>query len=241
MGPSLRAARSSHGDSQQTPDRDRQIRTLIVTRMRLLRDGLAEILDRSDRIAIVGTAHDADSGLGQVRSLRPDVALLDLTGEHSVCMVRAWLDELPGLNVVAVTRDDDEAALIACAEAGVAGYVTCESSLVDLEEAIEHAARAELLCSPRIAAALMRRVGALAARRTADIPASRLTARELEVLELIDTGLSNKQIAGRLRIELATVKNHVHNILEKLCVSRRSEAAAILRDGRSVLVLDRVH
>jgi DNA-binding NarL/FixJ family response regulator len=207
----------------------RQIKTLIVARLRLLRDGLAEILDRSTSIEVVGTAADAASGLAQVRRLRPDVALLDLTGEHNVDMVRDWIEEEASLNVVAVTRDDHEEELIACAEAGIVGYVTSESSLADLEAAIERAARAELVCSPRLAAALMRRVGALATRCTTESPASRLTARELEILDLIDIGLSNKQIASRLSIELATVKNHVHNILEKLCVSRRSEAAAMLR------------
>jgi DNA-binding NarL/FixJ family response regulator len=89
--------------------------------------------------------------------------------------------------------------------------------------------RDEMACSPRIAAALLRRVASLAVERSPWPSGARLTARELEVLGLIDEGLSNKQIAGRLCIELATVKNHVHNILEKLQVGRRSEAALQVR------------
>jgi len=119
--------------------------------------------------------------------------------------------------------------VIACAEAGVSGYVTREASLDELTGVVESVARGESPCSPRISALLLRRVAETAGRRTETDAARRLTRREAEIVGLIDEGLSNKQIAGRLSIELATVKNHVHSILEKLQVERRAEAAARVR------------
>ncbi|HEX7241600.1 MAG TPA: response regulator transcription factor, partial [Longimicrobiaceae bacterium] len=123
---------------------------------------------------------------------------------------------------------ETEDVVLACAEAGVSGYVSRGASLDDLVGALRSVARGELVCSPHIAGSLFRRVAALSERREAS-PAAVLTPREREILGLIDQGLSNKEISRRLRIELSTVKNHVHNLLEKLQVSRRGAAAACLR------------
>ena len=98
----------------------------------------------------------------------------------------------------------------------------------DLTSTIISVTRGELLCSPRVAATLLRRVGALANGARAPHALRGLTFREREVLDLIDGGLSNKEIAVRLHIEVATVKNHVHNLLEKLHVTSRAQAAAQL-------------
>jgi DNA-binding NarL/FixJ family response regulator len=119
--------------------------------------------------------------------------------------------------------------LLRFAEAGIAGYVTRTASSADLVTAIESADRGEAVCSPRAAAALLDHVANLAA--DAAEPDGALTARELEILALIDEGLSNKEIAGRLFISVPTVKSHVHNILRKLGASRRGQAAARVRAG----------
>jgi DNA-binding NarL/FixJ family response regulator len=129
--------------------------------------------------------------------------------------------------VVALAAPESEEDIIALAEAGVLGYVTRDESLDNLVTTIESVARDEMACSPWMATVLVRRVQALAAERPG--PTQRLTAREAEILELIAQGLSNKEIAARLFIEVTTVKNHVHNILEKLGVSRREEAVACTR------------
>jgi two-component system, NarL family, nitrate/nitrite response regulator NarL len=110
--------------------------------------------------------------------------------------------------------------------------VTREASAEHVAEAVWRAANDELACSPRVAASLLRHVRELAALRPPDAAGPGLTPREREIVGLIDEGLSNKQIASRLCIELPTVKNHVHNILEKLHVSRRGEAVARLRQSR---------
>jgi two-component system nitrate/nitrite response regulator NarL len=106
--------------------------------------------------------------------------------------------------------------------------VTQDASLDDLAGTIRGVLRGELRCPPRIAATLFKRVAALAAPGRPAL-ATVLTAREREVLAVLDEGLSNKQIAARLCIEIATVKNHVHHILEKLQVASRSEATAYAR------------
>jgi DNA-binding NarL/FixJ family response regulator len=131
--------------------------------------------------------------------------------------------------VIALGCPENDAEMIACAEAGVCGFVPPDASVSDLLAAIQGAVDGELLCTPKMAGVLLRRVTALAAGRPLDAPASSLTMRELEVVRLIDQGLSNKQIALQLEIELSTVKHHVHHILEKLEVARRSEAVARLR------------
>jgi two-component system, NarL family, nitrate/nitrite response regulator NarL len=208
------------------------VRLLIVAGVRLYRDGLSEALAGGERIEVVGTAADAASGLARALELRPTVALVDLAMPDSVKLARACGRVSPKVKVLALTVSDSEVELVAVAEAGISGYVTHDSTLEELAGAVESIARGEMLCSPRVAAALLRKVGALSRRANPQRTDLRLTARELQILELIDAGRSNKEIARELYIEVPTVKNHVHHILEKLSVGRRAEAAAKLRAER---------
>lgn len=207
------------------------IRVLIVAHIRLYREGLAQMLQEERRIAVVGTAVGADEAVLALREHEPDVVLLDMAIPDNVWLVRALVAAVPGTKVVALAVPEVEREVLACAEAGVAGYVTREGSVEDVVEAVESVARGEMLCSPRMAATLLQRVATLALERSPESIEARLTRRELEILDLIDQGLSNKEIARRLTIELSTVKNHVHNVLEKLNVNRRGEAAARARAG----------
>ena len=142
--------------------------------------------------------------------------------------VRVLAAAAPAAKIVAVGIPDDESAILGLAEAGVSGYVTVEQPLAELVAAVEAAANDELQCSPRVAAALAKRVATLAGGPRGN-GERRLTRREREIAALIAEGLLNKQIARRLSIEQATVKNHVHNILAKLGASRRDEVAVLLR------------
>jgi DNA-binding NarL/FixJ family response regulator len=132
------------------------------------------------------------------------------------------------MKIVALGVPDGEDAILSFGEAGIAGCVPPDASIQDLVQAVERAVRGELQITPRIAGAMIRRL-ALRAAAGDDSSGNTLTARESEIVRLIDQGLSNKEIAVRLGIEVATVKNHVHNLLEKLRVHRRAEAAARLR------------
>jgi len=150
----------------------------------------------------------------------------------------------PSVKVVAITLGETEAEVIQLAEAGVAGYVLPDGSLDDLIIAVESAVRGELYCPPRVAFTLLRRVGAIALgsaaakQEEAGHPVHDLTGREREILRLVDQGMSNKQIARQLGIEVATAKNHVHNILRKLHVHRRIEASDWYRQGGFHLKLE---
>jgi two-component system, NarL family, nitrate/nitrite response regulator NarL len=131
---------------------------------------------------------------------------------------------------MALAVGESEEEILACAEAGVAGFLPRNGSFDDLARAVTKVARGEVACPQSIAGALLRRICADAHQRC--VTTDHLTPREREVLVLIEQGMSNKQIAQRLGIEVRTVKNHVHNLLEKLRVQRRGEAAARLRSAR---------
>jgi two-component system, NarL family, nitrate/nitrite response regulator NarL len=204
-------------------------RVFIVADTRLYCEGLARCL--GETYEVVGTASDGTEALRGVSELRPELVLVDMARLESVPTVRAMVENAEGVKIVALGVPETAGHVLACAEAGITGYVPREASVRDLVGNIESITAGETMCSPRIVASLFRRVAALAAERAPNSPRTMLTAREEEILDLIDQGLSNKEIAGRLFIEVATVKNHVHNILEKLHVRRRAEAAARVRRG----------
>ena len=203
------------------------IRVLVAADIRLYREGLAEVLRQ--KFQVVGTTGNLRQTLKRVRDGGFDVILLDTMMSGSLSAIKLIVAIDPRIKVVALTVPNVEATVVACAEAGISGYVLRDASLTDLFDAIGAAMRGELTCSPRIAKCLLRRVNVLAADRPSSLHSPRLTSRELEIVELIDGGLSNKDIAKELRIAVSTVKNHVHNILRKLHTHRRGAAAAQLR------------
>lgn len=207
------------------------IRLLIVAEARFYRDGLAGALERED-VEIVGAVASADEALACAHELAPTVALVDLGAPGAVALAQAMRVAAAETKVIALAVREVEEEVVMLAEAGVAGYVTREQSLDELVAAVRSVAAGETLCSPWLAATLLRRVAELARDRAPAPVSGRLTAREREIVALLGDGLSNKEIAARLRIELPTVKNHVHNILEKLNVRRRAEAAAVTRGPR---------
>jgi two-component system, NarL family, nitrate/nitrite response regulator NarL len=207
------------------------VRVLPVAEVRLYREGLASSLACRTNLDVVGTAANRDEALMLVASLQPDVVVLDMATRDSLEIVRAISGSAPRVRILAFAIEELDHEIVACAEAGVAGYVPCEASTDDLIAAIESVMRGESLCPPRTAALLLSRLATLAKGGQAQSRGLNLTAREREIVVLIDEGLSNKEIAQRLNIEVATVKNHVHNVLEKLHVSNRAQAAAHVRGG----------
>ncbi|BBX20084.1 hypothetical protein MDUV_49440 [Mycolicibacterium duvalii] len=139
----------------------------------------------------------------------------------------------PRTPVIAVAvSEHDEAAIIACAEAGVAGYHMRTDSLADLLVLINAAAEGRISCPPEVSALLLRRLSTVTADRNLVGRDPVLTGREIQILRLLEQGRSNQDIAVRLHIAVHTVKNHVHNLLTKLGVRSRSEAAALSRSLR---------
>jgi two-component system, NarL family, nitrate/nitrite response regulator NarL len=209
------------------------MRVLIIDDTRLFRESLTARLASEAAVERVVPAADGQTALHQLTALPIDVVLLNMATSQSVALLHAVVRAAPQVPVVAMAVADSDEEVITCAEAGVAGYLQREDSFADLLAVIQSVANGETLCSPRVAATLLRRVATLAAGRRSPPEVANLTAREREVVQLIDQGMSNKEIARRLSIEVRTVKNHVHNILQKLQVSRRGEAAALVRVAAS--------
>ena len=204
------------------------MRLLILAEVALYREALARSLPR-DGIEVVGVAAGLEEALAALDSDGADAVLVDTLMPGGMDAVQALTAAAPAVKVVAFGVPEDERNVIAFAEAGASGYVVREGSIDDLVGVIESVSRGEAVCPPGIVATLFRRVATLARERRAEPIEGPLSARELDVLRLIEEGFSNKEIARSLSIELPTVKNHVHNILQKLKVSRRAEAAARAR------------
>jgi DNA-binding NarL/FixJ family response regulator len=208
---------------------------LIVDDCRLYRDGLAVIIAREYGPAAVRTAHDTDSMLRALDERRPDVILLNLASFESRSVMQAAHTHSPQSRLIVLgVCEDDEAEIVACAEAGVSGYHLRTGSLADLVQLIGSVIAGESPCSPRVTALLLRRLAAVAVDGHSDSRELALTQRETQIVHLLELGLSNKEIAAHLCIEVATVKNHVHSLLAKLGVRRRAHAAAVLRGRTSV-------
>ena len=203
---------------------------LICSPIRLYGHGLSEALAGRWEIEVKGTAATAAECLARFDELNPDIVLMDLAMPDGIRTIRWFAMGGHHVRVVALGVHEAEEEVIACAEAGVSAYVTRNDTLDDLVAILASLSRGETLCSPKLTAMLLRRVRTLSLERAGrpDSQLIRLTPRETEVLRLLDQGLSNKEIAHSLCIELATVKNHVHHILEKLSVHRRGEAVAWL-------------
>jgi DNA-binding NarL/FixJ family response regulator len=200
------------------------IRVLLVDDHGMVRRGLRGYLELLPDIEIVGEAENGRLAIEAARALRPDVILMDLLmpeldGIAATAAIRA---ELPEVEVVALTSFVEEARVTAALEAGAAGFILKDADADDVAAAIRAAHRGEVHLDPAVASMLARRVreGAAAADR-----AEPLTDREREVLGLVARGLSNRDIAARLVITERTARTHVSNILGKLGLASRTQAA----------------
>ena len=157
-----------------------------------------------------------------------DVILLDMALEDGSALVAALISANPDVKVVALGVAEDGPEVIACAEAGVAGYITRDASLVEVGEALRTTARGEAPVPGRVAAGLLRHIAMNASARSRFLTAgSPLTPREREIAQLMHSGLTNRQIARSLNLQLSTVKNHVHNVLSKFGVDSRVDVQPV--------------
>lgn len=205
------------------------ISVLIVAEVRLYRDGLVLALRQESGIEIVSVCRHLVEACAEIRRLRPDIVVLDMLMDDCLSVLRSLHVAQPSARIVAIGVSEDENEIVTCAEFGICGLVHRDGTLRELVTTLKCAMQGEFWCSPRAAAAIARRVVTLSSSGHEQQSNSPLTARETQVVGLIDHGLSNKDIARKLGIEVATVKNHVHNVLDKLKVRRRGQAAAELR------------
>jgi len=216
----------SHGQLAMRP------RVYLVSAVRLYREGLIGSLAQHGGLHLVG-AGSCPEALDQIRCLTPDAMLLDMAARDSMALPRRARELVPELRVIAFAIAV-EAEVLACAEAGCCGYVAQDGSVEDLVRAVRYAFSGELVCSPRIASMLFSRLGTLSVAQTAPPHEATLTPREHEIAAFVSRGLPNKAIARELGLSGATIKNHVHNILQKLSLQRRGEIALLQSKPRSV-------
>jgi DNA-binding NarL/FixJ family response regulator len=203
----------------------------VVAGTRLYRDGIAQALANDERLAVVAVLEGSRDDLDCLAAAKPDVLVLDIASLADFGSLYSIRRVVPRTRVIVLGASEREDLIIGCAEAGVAGFVEGEAGVAELTDVVHAAMRGEVVCSPRVAAALLRRIGAIGSPRQ-ETPGAieRLTRRELQILDLIGDGLSNKEIAQSLHIELGTVKAHVHSLLDKLDVHRRAQAVARRRE-----------
>jgi two-component system nitrate/nitrite response regulator NarL len=235
------------------------INIVITSDIRIYCEGLGQLLARAQDVNVTAITSSYESAIASVSVTTPCVLLLDMTMVESCRLATQVAQVSPETRVVALAVSYDESSIVRCAEAGVTCYVPREASVSELLEAVRKAARGECYCPPKIAACLLKKVQNLTssskkrrvladARDTHPEAAKRpvrLTRREQQIAASLSTGLSNKEIARKLCIEVSTVKNHVHNLLVKLGVSNRSQAVfqmqnLVFAEGSRSMDLDRL-
>ena len=207
------------------------IRVFIVDDNRLFREGLVSMLSEQEGLVVVGTAADGRKVLKQIKDSRPNVALIDIgmPGKDGIEVTQALYKSLPEVKVIIMGMPDLTDEIMACIEAGAVGYILKEASFDHLVDTIRSANRGESFCSPRMAGSLFSRIAELAGEQMPR-DSIKLTPREVEIINKIAEGLSNKEIAQRLSVEVQTIKNHIHNILDKLQLHNRLEAVQYARE-----------
>jgi DNA-binding NarL/FixJ family response regulator len=208
-----------------------KIRLLIVDDQALFREGLNTLLSVWDDLEVIGEASNGQEALEHTAVLQPDVVLMDIRMPvlDGVAATRRLHVEHPGVKVIMLTTFDDDEYVFEGLRAGAVGYLLKDVPSDKLVEAIRAAARGESFLEPSVAAKVVAeftRLQAPADRKPAQQPlVEPLSERELEILGIIATGASNKEVAAQLYIAEGTVKNHVTNILGKMNVRDRTQAA----------------
>ena len=217
-------------DARGVPD---PIRVLIVDDHALFRRGLEMVLAEEPDIELVGEASDGTEAVAKAGEALPDVVLMDIRMPKSsgIEACRAMKEVAPSAKIVMLTISDEEEDLFAAIRAGASGYLLKDIPYDEVADVVRAVHGGQSLINPSMAAKLLTEFAALAKRdgeeRAQEVPAPKLTDREMEVLRLVARGMNNRDIAKELFISENTVKNHVRNILEKLQIHSRMEAVMI--------------
>lgn len=203
------------------------IKILIVDDHAVVRDGLAMMIARREDFVVVGEARNGREAVERARELTPDVILMDLRMPemNGVEAMRSIRQENAGVKFLVLTTYDSDEYIFDAIQAGAKGYLLKDASREELFQAVRAVYQGDSLIEPGVASRVLERLTQLARQASQGAePASLLSAREIEVLQLMAQGAANKTIAVQLSISESTVKTHVSNIFQKLEVSHRTEA-----------------
>ncbi len=208
-----------------------KIKVLIVDDHTLFRRGIADVLTASNDLEVVGEAVDGLEGIEKARQLKPDVILMDLNMPNCSGLeaIQALQAEMPETNILVLTVSEMEEDLFASVKYGAKGYLLKKAEPDELVQAIYYVARGESIVSPLMATKLLTEFQGLSSgmeKKPAQDASGDLSPREGEVLQLVAKGATNREIADELFISENTVKTHLQNIMEKLHLANRSQAAA---------------
>jgi DNA-binding NarL/FixJ family response regulator len=216
------------GTASMDKGTDERLRVLIVDDHALFRRGLQMVLRQEEDIDVVGEAGDGHEAVDKAQELMPDVVLMDvrMPGQSGIKATEQIKDLLPHAKILMLTISDEEADLYDAIKAGASGYLLKEISIDEVADAVRSVSSGQSRISPSMASKLLTEFAAMSKRadERQQLPAPRLTEREMEVLKLVAQGMNNRDIAKELFISENTVKNHIRNILEKLHLHSRMEA-----------------
>jgi DNA-binding NarL/FixJ family response regulator len=207
------------------------VQIIVLTPVRLLADGLAACFSRRPEMTVLAVVSDLASLRETLPRTEAQVVLIDVTHGVDLFEVRAIAAQWSEVALVALGLNEQRQEVIRCGRAGFAGYVARDASIDTLCEALSEIVGGGLACPPQISGGLLRALFRRDARSDELDPDHVLTRREGEVLHLLGRGLSNKEIGAELSLSVATIKHHVHNILEKLRLSRRTQAMRRVREA----------
>ena len=210
------------------------IRILIVDDHAVVREGLRWLISTEPGMELVGEATDGAEAVEKARLLHPDVILLDLVmpRKDGLEAIREIIAESPGMRILVLSSFAEDEKVFAAIKSGALGYMVKDSSSQDLMGAIRDVHRGEPSVDPTIAQKLMRELQRAARQPSVSPVGQSLTEREAAVLKLVAQGLSNRSIADKLMVNERTVRTHVSNILDKLSLVNRTQAALYaLREG----------
>jgi DNA-binding NarL/FixJ family response regulator len=207
---------------------DDPIRVVIADDHELFRRGLRMVLDDEAGIEVVGEAGDGEEAVELAVETAPDVIIMDVRMPvvSGIEATEQMKDQIPSTRVLMLTISDEEDDLYEAIKAGANGYLLKEISIDEIGNAVRSVHSGQSLISPSMASKLLNEFAAMVKKeeQREQVPAPRLTPREMEVLEHVAKGMNNREIAKALFISENTVKNHVRNILEKLHLHSRMEA-----------------
>jgi DNA-binding NarL/FixJ family response regulator len=204
---------------------------IVLTPVRLLGDGLAACFSSRPDMCTLAVVNDLASLRDSLATMEVQVVLIDVTQDVDLFDVRAIAAEWSDVALVALGLNEQRQEVIKCGRAGFAGYVARDASIDALCKALSEIVAGRLACPPEISGGLLRALFRKDPRLDVSDLDLALTRRESEVLHLLGRGLSNKEIGCELSLSVATVKHHVHHVLEKLKLSRRAQAMRRVRDA----------